>query len=151
MEGGPWHGCYTASPDSIAVLICMEPPRIFGRWWNGGAVWLALFCAQFASAQGQEGGPHLSASQSITGKRSLGAMVTLTVTLNNTGGVGQPDNSDPEFTETLPKRLALVSVTASSGTSSFLSASDANGGVVRWDGSIPAAGSATITITAVVD
>ncbi len=86
-------------------------------------------------------------TKTVSGSFIEGGTVTYTVTIPNTGSFDQQDNPGFEFTDTLPSQLTLVSATdgASPGTFSNL------GNIVNWDGSIPASGSVTITITATIN
>ncbi|HEX4959707.1 MAG TPA: M36 family metallopeptidase [Thermoanaerobaculia bacterium] len=90
--------------------------------------------------------PCVSATKSVnpTGTVHEGDVLTYTVTLTNSGTLAQGDNPGHEFTDTLPSGVTFGSVTASSGTA-------APGPPITWDGSIPAGGSVTITITATVN
>ncbi|MFN7960444.1 MAG: S8 family serine peptidase [Thermoanaerobaculia bacterium] len=80
------------------------------------------------------------------GEFTVGSAVVYTIVLNNTGTNAQLDNPGPEFTDVLPSTLTLVSASATSGNAT------ANTGTntVTWNGSIPAAGSVTLTINAVI-
>ncbi|MGE5234399.1 MAG: carboxypeptidase regulatory-like domain-containing protein, partial [Acidobacteriota bacterium] len=91
-------------------------------------------------------GAFVSGTKTVSGVFAVGSPVTYTVALQNTGGSPQPDNPGNEFTDVLPAQVALVSAIASSG------ATVANTGTntVTWNGSIAAAGSVTITITATI-
>ena len=84
----------------------------------------------------------VSPAKTVSGVFVTGGAATYTIVLSNTGGSAQLDNPGDEFTDTLPAGLALVSATASSGTASTA------GNVVSWNGTIPAAGSVTLTIHA---
>ncbi len=75
----------------------------------------------------------------------MGSTLTYTVVLSNTGTGAQGDNAGDEFTDTLPAGLTLVSASATSGTAATA------GNTVTWNGTIPAAGSVTITITATIN
>ncbi len=86
-------------------------------------------------------------TQSVSGSFVVGGTATYTVVLSNTGQLAQPDNLGPEFFETLPAGLALVTATASSGSAVATVATN----LVSWDGTIPGAGSVTITITATIN
>ena len=86
----------------------------------------------------------VSGTKTASGTFAQGSTVTYTVVLTNSGTGTQLDNAGDEFTDTLPATLTLVSANASSGTA----ATAAN--TVTWNGSIPAAGSVTITITATI-
>src|SRR5262249_4411192 len=90
--------------------------------------------------------PSVSGTKSVTGSFAVGGTVTYTVVLTNNGGVAQTDAIGPEFFDTLPAAMALVSATASSGT---VTATPATNQVV-WNGSIAPGASVTITYSAVV-
>jgi uncharacterized repeat protein (TIGR01451 family) len=77
---------------------------------------------------------------------TVGGTVTYTVVLSNSGPGPQGDNPGNEFIDVLPPGLALVSATATSGTA----AANTGTNTVTWNGSIPASGSVTITITATI-
>jgi len=91
--------------------------------------------------------PVVSGTKAVSGNFSAGGTVIYTVVLNNTGSGAQPDNPGNELTDVLPAGLSLVSATATSGTA--LATVGTN--TVTWNGSIPAGGAVTITITATVD
>jgi uncharacterized repeat protein (TIGR01451 family) len=78
------------------------------------------------------------------GPYTVGGTITYTVTLTNSGTGAQGDNPGSEFTDVLPPQLALVSANATSGTA----VPNTGTNTVTWDGSIPAGGTVTITITA---
>jgi len=87
----------------------------------------------------------VNATKTVSGSFTVGGTVTYTITLSNSGASASPDNAGHELTDTLPAGLTLVSANATSGTAGTA------GNTVNWDGSIPAAGSVTITITATVN
>ncbi|MEO8503430.1 MAG: M36 family metallopeptidase [Acidobacteriota bacterium] len=87
----------------------------------------------------------LTATKTVSGTFSVGGTVTYTVVLSNSGGSATLDNPGNEFTDTLPASLTLVSASATSGTA----ATAAN--TATWNGSVPASGSVTITITATIN
>jgi len=72
---------------------------------------------------------------------------TYTITLTNAGPGTQADNSGDEMTDVLPSSVTLLGASASSGTV----VAEIVNNRVRWNGSIPAGGSVTITIQAVVN
>jgi uncharacterized repeat protein (TIGR01451 family) len=84
----------------------------------------------------------VSGTKTVSGATFVGGSGSYTVTLNNAGAAAQLDNPGNEFTDLLPANLNLVSATATSGTVVATIASR----TVAWNGSIPAAGSVTITI-----
>jgi uncharacterized repeat protein (TIGR01451 family) len=94
----------------------------------------------------------------VAGTFRPGTNVTYTVVLQNGGAQAQLDNPGDEFTDVLPAELALVSSSASSGTTSLVVERNEHGfatnimamPTVHWNGSIPAGGSVTITIVAQV-
>ncbi len=93
------------------------------------------------------GSAHLTATKEASGSFVAGSTVTYTVVISNSGGTASPDNAGHEFTDVLPAQLTLVSASASSGTPVATVATN----TVTWDGSVPAAGSVTITITATIN
>ncbi len=86
----------------------------------------------------------VAGTQTVTGLFAPGGTVTYTVILTNTGSGTQADNPGNEFSEVLPAQLTLVSANASSGSAVATIA----GNLITWNGSLPALGSVTITITA---
>lgn len=88
---------------------------------------------------------NVTGSKTAAGSFVAGTPVTYSIVLNNAGTGAQGDNAGDEFVDTLPAGLSLVSASAGSGTAT----SAAN--VVRWNGSIAAGGSVTITIVATID
>ena len=91
------------------------------------------------------GTANVTATKTVSGTAVEGGTITYTVVLSNTGNGVQGDNAGDELTDTLPAGLTLVSANATSGTAATA------GNTVTWNGSIPAAGSVTITITATVN
>jgi len=75
----------------------------------------------------------------------VGSVVTYSVVLSNSGAYAQLDNPGDEFSDTLPPQLTLVGATATSGAVTTV------GNTVHWNGTIPSAGSVTITITATIN
>lgn len=88
---------------------------------------------------------NVTAVKSATGTFEEGGTVTYSIVLTNNGSGAQADNPGNEVTDVLPAGLTLVSASATSGTT----ATAAN--TVTWNGSIPAGGSVTITITATIN
>jgi|CXWL01.1.fsa_nt_gi uncharacterized repeat protein (TIGR01451 family) len=80
------------------------------------------------------------------GPYTPGGGVTYTVVLSNTGNGAQLDNAGHELTDVLPTDLTLVSASASSGSA----VATVGTNTVTWDGTIPPAGSVTVTINATV-
>ncbi len=87
----------------------------------------------------------VSGTKEVSGDLEPGGAITYTVILTNSGSSAQLDNPGDEFTDVLPPELVLVSASATSGIASTA------GNTVSWNGSIPAAGSVTITIDATID
>lgn len=83
----------------------------------------------------------------LPGARTPGSTVTYVVTLTNSGTGAQLDNPGNEMTDVLPAALHLVSATATSGTA----VATVGTNTVTWNGSIPAGGSVSVTITATLD
>ncbi len=92
-------------------------------------------------------GATVTGTKTVSGTTfTVGSTITYTVVLSNSGPGPQGDNPGNEFTDVLPAGLALVSATATSGTA----AANPGTNTVIWNGSIPASGSVTITITATI-
>jgi uncharacterized repeat protein (TIGR01451 family) len=87
----------------------------------------------------------VSAAKSIVGTTFFETQnMTYQVVLTNGGPAAQGDNPGDEMTDVLPSSLTLVSASATSGTA----VANTGTNTVRWNGSIPAGGSVTITIVA---
>jgi uncharacterized repeat protein (TIGR01451 family) len=91
--------------------------------------------------------PVITGTKTVSGTPAEGSNITYTVILTNSGDGVQPDNPGDELTDVLPPTLTLVSATATSGTAG----ADIPTNTVTWNGSIPAAGSVTITIVATIE
>ncbi len=89
----------------------------------------------------------VTATKAVSGQFTPGGTVTYTVVLSNSSGSAQADNPGDEFTDVLPSQLTLVSATATSGTAVATVATN----TVTWNGSIPANGSVTVTLTATLN
>lgn len=89
----------------------------------------------------------LSGTKTASGTFLANSTVTYTVTLSNSGSAASLDNVGDEFSDVLPSDLTLITASASSGT--VLPNVGTN--TVTWNGSIPASGSVTITITATIE
>jgi uncharacterized repeat protein (TIGR01451 family) len=89
-------------------------------------------------------GAMVSGTKTASGTFEVGSTVTYTVTLTNSGPGAQADNPGNEFVDVLPAGLQLVSASATSGTA----VPNTGTNTVTWNGSIPAKGTVTITITA---
>jgi trimeric autotransporter adhesin len=70
--------------------------------------------------------------------------VTYAITLANGGATTQGDNPGPELSDVLPASLALLSASATAGTIG----ADLPANTVTWNGSLPPAGSVSLTIHA---
>ncbi len=91
-------------------------------------------------------GAIVTATKTVTGPFLVGDTVTYTVTISNSGNIAAGNNPGNEFTDVLPAGVALVSANATSGTAVATVATN----TVTWNGSIPAGGSVTITISATI-
>jgi uncharacterized repeat protein (TIGR01451 family) len=115
--------------------------RRFGRWaaaLAALAVW--LLAPALASAQ------LVGATKSVSGTLAPGSTVTYTIIGFNALGTTQGDNAGDEFVDVLPVQLQLVSASATSGTA----VANIGTNTVTWNGSVPPAGSVTVTITATI-
>ncbi|HSS50149.1 MAG TPA: hypothetical protein VLX28_14520 [Thermoanaerobaculia bacterium] len=88
----------------------------------------------------------VTGTKTVSGNFTPGGTITYTIVLTNSGVATQGDNPGNELTDVLPSTLALVNATATSGTAVATTGTN----TVTWNGSIPAGGSVTITITATV-
>lgn len=89
-------------------------------------------------------GSGISGTKTLSGNPVPGGSITYTIVLSNAGPGPQADNPGDEFVDVLPAQVAYVSSSASSGTVANA------GNMVTWNGAIPAGGSVTITIDAIV-
>ncbi|HEV7767757.1 MAG TPA: ExeM/NucH family extracellular endonuclease [Thermoanaerobaculia bacterium] len=89
----------------------------------------------------------LSATKTASGSFAAGGTVTYTIVISNAGPAAQANNPGDEFVDVLPSQLTLISATASSGTA----VATVGTNTVTWNGSIPAGGSVTITINALIE
>jgi uncharacterized repeat protein (TIGR01451 family)/fimbrial isopeptide formation D2 family protein len=87
----------------------------------------------------------VTATKTAPNTVAAGQSFNYTVTLTNSGCGAQGDNPGNEFTDTLPAGVTLTGASASSGTTTAVPPT------VTWNGSIPAGGSVTITISATVN
>jgi uncharacterized repeat protein (TIGR01451 family) len=85
---------------------------------------------------------NVTGTKTVSGSFNVGATVTYTIVLTNSGNTTQQDNPGNEFTDVLPPSLTLVSATASSG----IAVATVGTNTVTWNGSI-AGGSSSVTIT----
>ncbi len=92
------------------------------------------------------GAASISATKTAAGPFTVGSTVTYTVVISNAGASASPDNAGDEFTDVLPAALTLVNATATAGTAT----PNVGTNTVTWNGSVPAGGSVTITITATI-
>ena len=93
------------------------------------------------------GGAHLTATKTASGTFQTGSAVTYTIVISNDGGSASADNGGDELTDVLPAALTLTGASASSGTAVATLGTN----TVTWNGSVPAGGSVTVTITATVE
>ncbi len=91
-------------------------------------------------------GAAVSGAKTVDGNFWPGGSISYQVVLANAGPGDQGDNPGDELVDALPPEIALTGASASSGTA----AADLGTNTVTWNGSIPAAGSVTVQITAVV-
>lgn len=87
----------------------------------------------------------LVATKTVGGDTVENGTITYTIVISNQRSLTQGDNPGDELTDTLPDTLTAISAGASSGTALR------SGNTVIWNGSIPPAGSVTITVDATVN
>ncbi len=88
----------------------------------------------------------LSGTKTVAGSFTPGGTITYTIVLTNSGQLTQGDNQGPELEDQLPSSLSVIQTAATSG-----SVSAVNARLVRWNGSLTAGSSVTITIGALVN
>ena len=86
-------------------------------------------------------------TKTVSGTFQPGSPVTYTIIITNTGDTDSPNNATDELTDVLPAALTLVSATATSGTP----VANVGTNTVTWNGTVPANGSVTITINAILE
>lgn len=89
----------------------------------------------------------ITATKTASGVFTASGPVTYTIVLSNQGTSAQADNPGNEFLDVLPTTLDLISATATSGTAVATPGTN----TVTWNGSIPAGGTVTLTISATID
>jgi uncharacterized repeat protein (TIGR01451 family) len=89
----------------------------------------------------------LSATKTAGGTFAPNSVITYTIVISNSGPSAQSDNPGDEMVDVLPAQLTLINATASSGTA----VATVGTNTVTWNGSIPAGGSVTITIQALIE
>ena len=86
----------------------------------------------------------VAATKTVWGTESPGGTITYTVTMRRPG-TGAPGTTSVQFADTVASDLALTDATASTGSVTR------TGNTANWTGSIPASGSATVTLTATIN
>jgi uncharacterized repeat protein (TIGR01451 family) len=92
-------------------------------------------------------GAIITGTKTASGSTSVGGTVTYTIVLSNSGNSASLDNAGNELTDVLPASLTLVNASSTSGSTVATVATN----TVTWNGSVPAAGSVTITINATIN
>lgn len=95
---------------------------------------------------GAQAGASVSGAKTVDGDFWPGGAITYRVVLTNAGPGDQGDNPGDELVDVLPADVTLTGASASSGTA----AADLGTNTVTWDGPIPAGGSVTVQISALV-
>jgi len=105
----------------------------------GGATDPTSFSVNFAA---------VTATKTVSaGPYAVGGSVVYTIVMSNSGNIASADNAGNELTDVLPFGLSLISANASSGTAVATLGTN----TVTWNGSVPAGGSVTITINALIN
>jgi uncharacterized repeat protein (TIGR01451 family) len=89
---------------------------------------------------------NVTGTKTVTGTFVPSGNVSYTIVLTNSGTVAQQDNAGNEFIDVLPAQLSLLSASSTSGAAVATTGTN----TVTWNGAIPAGGSVTITINAVI-
>jgi len=90
------------------------------------------------------GTPDVTGTKTVTGTFFQGGNIVYTIVLTNNGTSAQADNTGDEFVDVLPAQVAGGTPTATAGTVTIAA------GTVRWNGTIAAGASVTITIPATI-
>jgi ELWxxDGT repeat protein len=88
--------------------------------------------------------PVLEATKELSGAPIEGGAVTYTLRLTNPGTFASADDPGDELVDALPAGLELLGASADAGAVE----SDSPSRTVRWNGSVPAGGTVTITVEA---
>lgn len=88
----------------------------------------------------------ISATKRVSGTPRPGATLLYSIELTNSSATPQQDNPGDEFTDILPPSLTLIGASAGSGTVLATLATN----TVTWNGTVPALGSVTISIQALI-
>ena len=92
--------------------------------------------------------PVITATKTVSGEFEEGGTVIYTITATNHTGVASGNNAGHEITDELPEGLTFVTATASAAdTLGF----NHNTRTLFWNGTYPANGTVTVTMTATVD
>ena len=91
--------------------------------------------------------PVLAATKELSGAPIEGGVVTYTLRLTNPGTFASADNPGDELVDTLPTGLELLGASADTGKVE----TDPPSRTVRWNGSVPAGGTVTITVEARIE
>lgn len=139
-----------SSVDTVAAGLSI--PAVMNATTTNTATWTAYNTGPVNSVQAQASATvtvlqpaNVFGTKTVSGSYVPGGTITYTIVLSNTGAGAQGDNAGDELTDALPASLTATGATASSGTVTRV------GNLVTWNGSIPAGGSVTITITATVN
>jgi len=89
----------------------------------------------------------LTATKTAAGSFTSGSIVTYSIVISNSGNTASADVvATDELTDVLPASLTLTGASATAGTALATLATN----TVTWNGSVPAGGSVTVTITATI-
>jgi len=91
------------------------------------------------------GSPDVTGTKTVTGLFVPGGAITYTIVLSNAGPGPQNDNAGDELVDILPAGITGTGTSASAGTATLAA------NTVRWNGSLAAGASVTITIQATIN
>jgi uncharacterized repeat protein (TIGR01451 family) len=147
---GLWNLASLPNGGTATLRFTVAAPNVAGPLTNNGSSTSATAdpnpANNAASATTTVLSPALvGGTKTVAGTFRAGDPITYTVVLSNSGGYAQQDNPGPEFTDTIPASILVLSASATAGTVNLA------GSVLTWNGSIPAGGSVTITIRGYLD
>jgi uncharacterized repeat protein (TIGR01451 family) len=149
---GLWDLASLGSGNTATLALTFTAPNMAGALTNNGTAAASTSDPDTANNAASATVTVLSPSvvtnaKTVSGSFLEGGTITYTVVLTNSGAFDQQNNPTDEFVDVLPAQLTLTAASATSGTAT----PNVGTNTVTWNGSVPAGGSVTITITATIN